>query len=670
MNRSLIWFFSEFLMSIIKRLSFLFLLIFVFSCSDEKAGVSSGLSEKIGPDPLASYLWYFFPLSSTYLNGKSPTSGSSINLEDVHDEFKGLGSSIIVSDSSVDLSHPDLKGNASFNLSKNYNLSSPYFGDPAPVDDDDAHGTAVASLALARKNNAHGAYGVAPEAKLIGNNFLSSEQSLAKFYDQTTFDDGEGIFNYSYGYSNDEINPPYGQILNYLRGGSISDGHIYVTAAGNDYLSENSDGELFLGNANFDQMKSSPFMIVVGSTNAKSKFSSYSTPGANVWISAPGGDSFIGMLVADLVGCEKGFTLFGGIDFDHLSSEINPNCSYYSAIAGTSFAAPIVSGAIGVLKEINPELSWREVKHVLALTATKIDPFASSISHPLGDNLAGHTYQYGYKTNAAKFDFHPNYGFGMLNLRAAVDYVKSQTINLGELKTTDDMQDSPTYFRQGLNLLIPNNPSSVVESIIDVNQHDLVIEHVLVKINITHSSPKNLGIELVSPQGMVTKLMPINSGMSGVNLTDTLFGANAFYGESSRGEWRLKIVDAKSGPAGKLNAWSLSILGHTGDKNKNSNRPASVNQFRKSATHLIWDAPENEDITRYEICITKTNQISSGCKDGDWRPVLSGTTHLLSHYFYRGYKKEITAGVSYTAFIRLVNSYEIESEIESLQWVH
>ena len=56
----------------------------------------------------------------------------------------------------------------------------------------------------------------------------------------------------------------------------------------------------------------------------------------------------------------------------------NKNCNYTANLNGTSFAAPIVSGAVALILEANPDLNWRQVKHILAYTAKKIDDIEGS----------------------------------------------------------------------------------------------------------------------------------------------------------------------------------------------------------------------------------------------------------------------------------------------------
>ena len=47
---------------------------------------------------------------------------------------------------------------------------------------------------------------------------------------------------------------------------------------------------------------------------------------------------------------------------------------YRNRSHGTSFSAPIVSGVAALLRQVNPELTWRDIKLILAASARKNDP--------------------------------------------------------------------------------------------------------------------------------------------------------------------------------------------------------------------------------------------------------------------------------------------------------
>ena len=640
----------------------------------ESGGGGSSESSNV-VDPLSSYMWHLKDTSANYVNGNAPVAGKNINVGAVHDTATGQGVKVVISDARVDLDHPELEDNADLTLSKDYRISSPYFGTPSSSDNTDSHGTAVAGLALGKKGNYYGGYGVAPDATLIGYNYLSSDQAASKTYDQATLHGSPGIFNYSYGFNTCQVN--VGADFTYamlLRNGVIGSDHVYVTSAGNDYIGRldscgGSASTNYFGNSNLDQIKSYPYIIVVGATTAQGVSAGYSTPGSNVWITAPGGDANIGLMIADIVGCSTGSSPSATIPFDNATSSGNPNCSFFSEGKGTSYASPIATGAVAVLRGVNSSLSWRDIKHILAKTAVKIDPTATSTTHPAGLNLAGHTYQQGWITNTASYPFHPRYGFGQINLTAAKALAETPNFDLHELKTTDTMGDALSYSTGAVNLGIPDNSSVGRTSTINVSAHHLIIEHVQVEVNITHAYPTEIGLELTSPSGTTTKLMNINSLLRGTNLTNVYFGANAFYGERSRGTWTLKAIDGAAVDTGTLVSWSVSIIGNKGPALADTTAPSPASVFTKSGANLTWTASPSGDVARYELCIAPTSQIATGCIDSDWRPVRTGTTLALSSYVYRGLLASLGSSTSYTAKIRSVDTSENQSSVVTTSWV-
>ena len=141
-----------------------------------------------------------------------------------------------------------------------------------------------------------------------------------------------------------------------------------------------------------------PFFVGIPSLNADDERSSYSTPGSSSWISGYGGEFGYGppnylvedypgqeryfksaIISTDQSGCDKGYVRTendAGTPRNALSTgdhPLNLNCDYLPHMNGTSSAGPTVAGLVALLLELNPELTWRDIKHILANTAYVID---------------------------------------------------------------------------------------------------------------------------------------------------------------------------------------------------------------------------------------------------------------------------------------------------------
>ena len=686
----------------ITRLLILTLCFGLISCV-ENAETSKGngivLKSLSAPDPLAPYLWHLNPVTVPYVNNVNVTSPfSHINLSNIHDSYQGRGVTIVVSDDHAQLDHPDLRSNADLGRSKNYVIKAgsiyltkttgPYFGNPFfPELHTKTHGTNVAGPAMATKSNGVGGFGVAPGAKLVNYNFLLTDMRKSIQIDQLKIAGGNSVFNFSYGPLNDRFftgivgdlsAEAADEFLNELNHQVVFERNVYVQASGNEFnllrpINHSFAGTRFFGNANFTQLSTNPQIIVVGATNASGLSASYSTPGSNVWISAPGGDITTGLMTPDIVGCNKGNAADPNTtsEFDlgqMLGIGLNADCSHYSSGAGTSFAAPVVSGVIALMKEANPRLSWREIKMLLAITARKIDPLNSGSNHPTGLNLAGHQYQQGWVTNSSGLSFHPWYGFGLVDAKRAVEAARNYNqANTFEAKVTRDFDDNSLYSRShGSPLAIPDNNAGGASSSITIGSHHLFVEHVKVKVNITHPRPSDVGLLLTSPGGTTSNLMNINSQITGTDLLNVSFGANGFFGERSVGVWTLTLVDGSAGFTGTLNNWSIEILGNRGESfSTDTTPPVGVTglSFNRSTSTLSW-TPVG-DAMRYEVCIFEAaTAFEEGeeniCMDTDWRPVLANSI-VVSHFFEQGRRKELETDVLYFAFVRAVDSAENES---------
>ena len=171
-------------------------------------------------------------------------------------------------------------------------------------------------------------------------------------------------------------------------------GYLYVKAAGNEYIDlvpgeDIKEGfsyrKFYLGNSSMDGDNNSPYLILVGAINSNGVNASYSTPGPNLWISAPGGE-FGNDKPAILTTTKMGCTDLKRKSKNTFNKGLHGNdeCNYTATMNGTSSATPMVSGVVQEFFE-QPNLKWYDVKYILAKTVDKTDPSmkAHLKNHPI-----------------------------------------------------------------------------------------------------------------------------------------------------------------------------------------------------------------------------------------------------------------------------------------------
>jgi subtilisin family serine protease len=223
---------------------------------------------------------------------------------------------------------------------------------------------------------------------------------------------------------------------------------------------------------------------------------------------------------------------------------------------GTSSAAPVLSGAVALILEANPALTWRDVKHILASTSDQVDASINTTNVLI--NSVNYVAEPAWITNTAGYKFHNYYGFGRVNTAVAVEAAELYSAgSLGTFTTGFGWTTSGT-----LNIAIPDNSATGISNIINVND-GLSIEAVQVQVNLHHTYTGELAIELTSPSGTKSMLLnPRNAFGSSDDLEYFILLSNAFYGESGRGNWTIKVVDTGSGDTGILDDWMIRIFGH------------------------------------------------------------------------------------------------------------
>lgn len=562
-------------------------------------GVAKGpYSIEVAGNPLKQAQWHLRNTGQAAFAASAGTAGEDIHLSGtIRDRILGNDIRVAISDTGVFEAHRGLKGNylsvGSRNYLNDFAKTMTWNGSATPdtADPVNAHGTGVAGLIAERGWNNIGGRGVAPFARIAGFLFIQAQDALARaglismaFVDQYQGD--FDVFNYSWGDAQCALTE-YPQILRdrlklTATNGRAGKGAVMVKAAGNEFIGPLQDcfpnqpaTAFYLGNSNFSEDTSSPYLITVGALNADGISSSYSTPGSSLWIAAPGGEYGWNtsvnnntlqlepaLVTTDFVGSALGIkTLSAGRSTFNTSAATNPLFEHTSTFNGTSGAAPIVTGAIALLYSSNPNLSARDVKFILASTADKVHANVPAATHPqAASNLAGHVYEQPWITNAAGFHFHNWYGFGRINVDAAVAMAKSYVSQLGTQKETNNGATWKYDSGNLNNLAVPAASATGVTRVLNVTE-TWKVEAIEVRVS-ANQCIGALGIELTSPSGTKSILMNINSFLPDTMMDSHIFVSNAFYGENSAGAWTIKLIGGRANCTTMFQNWQLNVIGH------------------------------------------------------------------------------------------------------------
>jgi len=532
-------------------------------------------------DPLYQYQWHIDNTGQTNFSSNAGASGVDHNINGViTDGYTGTGVIVAITDSGLDIDHEDLAANVVSNGSYDFCNSD---NDPSPSSSGGGdHGTSVAGLTAAVGWNAKGGRGVAPSASLKGFNILCgsvSDANQLKALGGGSWSQSQDvdIFNQSWGWDR-----TYDSLIGSayeaqwiagttnLRGGK---GAIYVKSSGNGFLKVGNtrcstlwgsynNGEHSCQSTNHDPDQTIPENINVGALDAAGYASSYSTGGSGVWVSGAGGEygsTKPAMMTTDVAGCSGGYVksgVSGANAFNNQGNHSeNGSCNYTSGFNGTSSAAPVVAGGIALMLEANSALTWRDVKHLLATTSDQVHANVGDRSEAV--NGATLVVEPGWLTNAAGHKFHNWFGFGRMNVGAAVAAAKTMTANnLGTYAVTS-WQNSGT-----LNTTIPAFNAAGLTKTMSVSG-SLSIEAVQLKVTIGHGCTGSIQLELTSPGGTKSVLKNAFDSFGGEDhLINWVLLSNAFYGEDKAGTWTLRVIDGYSCGAGYLANWSLRFMGH------------------------------------------------------------------------------------------------------------
>ena len=310
------------------------------------------------------------------------------NLENFDEKTK-----VAIMDSGVDFEHPDLKNKLEdgFNMVHEGETGNPgtFTPDPSNPMSDAAyysHGTNCAGVAAAEGNEI-GTVGICPWCGIYpvtymegGIGTMESGEKLLEAYEKYTADPEIVAINCSFGpaagygdiaASQDEIDSH----KKFMEEGRNGKGGVIVYASGNDGIDAAYTGILsyqFKMKRNGEDVTGK--VVTVGASSGWDTRVTYSNYGEMLDIVAPS------LSMRPTLGIATSFLMgYGDLDKD-----------YTNQFSGTSSAAPVITGAFGVIFSVNPELTLEEAVEILHESADKVNPETGFYKED------GHSVKFGY----------------------------------------------------------------------------------------------------------------------------------------------------------------------------------------------------------------------------------------------------------------------------------
>lgn len=471
----------------------------------------------------------------------------------------GAGVISALVDDGLDYNSDDLAAN--FFAEGSYDFND-HEGLPTPKLFDDHHGTRCAGQIGAVKNDVCGV-GIAYDSKVAGIRILSGPisdvdeaASLNYGYHNTS------IYSCSWGPSDDGRSmeaPGYlieKAVVNGIQNGRGGKGSIFVFASGNGAVHDDQ--------CNFDGYTNSIYSITVAAVDYKGLHPYYSEACAANMVVAYSSGSGNSIVTTD-VGKNKCATTHGG----------------------TSAAAPNAVGVFALALSVRPDLSWRDMQHLCVRTAEMINPEDPD-----------------WEITAAGRPFSYKYGFGRLDgykyVKAAQDWepVKPQAwLDVQPIQIANGTMDILGTMSGGAPITTEGVRSTftITQEMLAENNFE-GLEHITVKVWISHTRRGDVEVELVSPNGVKSVLAAkrrYDNAITG--FPGWRFMTVKHWDEKPVGEWTIRVNDQGSeGESGNFLGWSMTLWGSTIDASK-------AKQYEVPFLASLLPAPHEDVVTTTTI---------------------------------------------------------------------
>nr|XP_022900544.1 neuroendocrine convertase 1-like [Onthophagus taurus] len=432
----------------------------------------------------------------------------------------GKGIRISILDDGIEHTHKDLKENYDPEISFDCNEDD---NDPLPRYDpsrQNSHGTRCAGEIAMIANNGKCGVGVAFNAKIGGVKILDGLvndriEGTALGYAQHLVD----IYSASWGPNDDgkTVDGP-GRLAKEamergIREGRNGKGTIFVWASGN--------GGSLGDNCNCDGYLASPYTISIGSASQKGEFPWYGEACASTLAVTYSSGAYQDQMI--------------------VTTDLHNECTIKHT--GTSASAPLAAGIIALALEVNPNLTWRDVQHLIVWTSELA---------PVAENP-------GWQMNAAGLWFNTRFGFGLMNAFGLVKAAANWTeVPPRKMCTTSAPGNNDFGFDAPITIEIHTDSCRGTKD--EVNY----LEHVEIRTTILYSIRGALEAYLISPSGTKVQLLASRKlDKSKLGFINWSFMSVMTWGEDAAGKWTF-IVEDKNGPFtnnGSISNTNLNLYG-------------------------------------------------------------------------------------------------------------
>uniref|UniRef100_T1KT62 furin n=1 Tax=Tetranychus urticae TaxID=32264 RepID=T1KT62_TETUR len=487
-------------------------------------------------------------LQMWYLNRGN---GLDMNVQKVWDQnITGKGVVVTILDDGLEGDHPDLVENYDPRASYDVNNSDE---DPTPrydIIDSNRHGTRCAGEVAAMANNNKCAVGVAYHAKVGGVRMLDGDVTDAVEARSIGFaSDHIDIYSASWGPDDDgkTVDGP-GELAARAFADGVSKGRkglgsIFIWASGN--------GGREHDNCNCDGYTNSIWTLSVSSATEN---------GQVPWYSEACSSTLATTYSSGSIG-----------ERQIVTTDLHHGCTI--SHTGTSASAPLAAAIAALALEANPNLTWRDMQHIVAMTSRPANLRAPD-----------------WKTNGVGRKVSHSFGYGLMDAAAMVDLAKVW-VSVPEQKSCEipsNLSDK----------LIPSK--SYVEMSLNVNCNNvLFLEHVQAKVNLSSTRRGDIHIYLTSPSGTRSTLLeqrPMDTSHSGFQ--DWPFMTVHSWGENPNGVWKLEVHNDGKYPYNRafLKGWTMVLYG------------TKINPDRRIAKSTNTNSQENKFAHNLESNLTNSTE--------------------------------------------------------------